>query len=141
MSINISNHPEAVLGSGLHRTVIVVEVLSNESRADWDLQSIARDIVTGDSSGHYEVLDAREISRQDMARALERQGSTPDFLLGEDAWVYNLAPGDEVTWNDPDEGECTRTLRIQKIEFHGDDIVKIYDTEGNYLEARVEELS
>lgn len=84
MGIELTNHPAEVKGTELYRTVFVVEVLSNEPRDDWSLKEIAHDIVSGDSSGIYEVLDSREISKKDMAEALQRQGSDPEFLLGEE---------------------------------------------------------
>lgn len=45
-----------------------------------------------------------------------------------------------MTWNDPDNGLCTRTFIIGTIEFIGN-IVKITDRDGGYIEALVEELS
>jgi hypothetical protein len=54
--------------------------------------------------------------------------------------IKKLHSGDEVTWNDPDEGKCSRTLTIGSIKVTGD-IVRILDIEGDYLECLAEELS
>jgi len=54
--------------------------------------------------------------------------------------VKKLKSGDEVHWKDPDEGLCSRTLTIGSIKVTGD-IVRILDTEGDYLECLAKELS
>jgi hypothetical protein len=54
--------------------------------------------------------------------------------------VKKLEPGDEVTWNDPDDGACTRTDTIGSIELHGD-IVRITWRDGSDLECWAHELS
>lgn len=54
--------------------------------------------------------------------------------------IDELHTGDEVTWNDPDDGLCTRTLKIQEITIVGD-IVQIIDDHGTYLECFKHELS
>jgi hypothetical protein len=51
-----------------------------------------------------------------------------------------LHRGDEVTWNDLDNGICTRTLTILEIQWQND-IATITDTEGNELQAFASELS
>ena len=60
------------------------------------------------------------------------------------ALVRGLRNGDEVTWNDPDEGACTRTMTIRKIVLRGRGggaMVEITDTDGGYLECLARELS
>jgi hypothetical protein len=140
MNIELKKHPERDKDTGLYRTLIVVEVLSTFDVSDYKLSEIAHEIIEGDSSGRYEVLDNREISRLDMAKLLIKQGSDPTFLLGDDAWVYGLSTGDEVFWNDPDDGICSRNIKIQQIEFHGD-VIQITDVNGDYLEVKIDELS
>jgi hypothetical protein len=54
--------------------------------------------------------------------------------------VKNLCPGDEVTWNDPDEGRCTRTGAIQYIKVTGN-VVQITWNDGSDLECFARELS
>lgn len=51
-----------------------------------------------------------------------------------------LQRGDEVTWTDPNNGECSRTLTINMISVTGD-VVRIVDTDGEYLECFASELS
>lgn len=52
-----------------------------------------------------------------------------------------LHPGDEVTWNDPDDGACTCTFTILEIHHHCDDIFKITKMDGGYIEVLASELS
>jgi hypothetical protein len=54
--------------------------------------------------------------------------------------VKKLKQGDEVFWNDPDEGTCSRAMVIMEIVVNGD-IVEITDCSGNYLECLAKELS
>jgi hypothetical protein len=142
--INLYKHPDKVEGSGLYRTLIVIEVLSDREftlGSDIDLEGVVREIEGGDFSGLVEEIDTREISHVDMSRLLEHQESDPEFLLGEKGWVYKLDHGDEVKWNDPDDGKCSRYLRIGTIEFTADgEVAKITDIDGGYLEAHVDEL-
>lgn len=53
----------------------------------------------------------------------------------------DLRPGDQVTWNDPDEGRCSKTLTIEQIVVRSDGICMIGDTTGAYLECFAHELS
>lgn len=53
--------------------------------------------------------------------------------------AMELHKGDEVTWNDPDEGRCTRTIIINTVEID-EDVVKITDPNGDYLECLIGEL-
>ena len=51
-----------------------------------------------------------------------------------------LAVGDEVYWNDPDNGLCSRYYTIGQIEINGE-IVKIWDySDGSYIECFANEL-
>ena len=54
--------------------------------------------------------------------------------------VARLRNGDEVFWNDPDEGLCSRYIIIQTIEVKGD-IVIIQEDDGTTLECFAEELT
>ena len=53
----------------------------------------------------------------------------------------NLRPGDEVTWNDPDDGHCTRSGILSAIEFIGDDSARITFQDGWSAEVLLSELS
>jgi hypothetical protein len=61
--------------------------------------------------------------------------------LRKNDWRHKLQRGDEVTWNDPDEGLCTRTGIILSIEYFGDDSAKLTMTDGWYSEVMLQELS
>ena len=52
-----------------------------------------------------------------------------------------LHRGDEVLWNDPDGGACSRVYKIQHIEWFSDCCVRIMDEDGSTLEAFARELS
>ena len=54
--------------------------------------------------------------------------------------VRDLRPGDEIFWNDPDEGLCSRYITIQEIDLEGD-MLCILDKDGGYLECFPHELS
>ena len=52
-----------------------------------------------------------------------------------------LHAGDEVTWNDPNEGRCTRSGTICEIRYIGDDAAAITFTDGWQAEVFLSELS
>jgi sortase (surface protein transpeptidase) len=56
------------------------------------------------------------------------------------AEVKKLHSGDEVYWNDPDEGTASRVYKIRTIEVIGE-IVVITDSDGSHLECFAKELS
>lgn len=53
----------------------------------------------------------------------------------------NIFEGDEVTWNDPDEGTCTRTGILSDIEYIGGETFRIVFEDGWETEVYAEELS
>jgi len=63
--------------------------------------------------------------------------------------VRKLQSGDEVFWNDPDDGLTSRNIIIQSIKvlppddgcYYGDEIVCIYGKDGDELECYARELS
>jgi hypothetical protein len=56
--------------------------------------------------------------------------------------VKKLQPGDEVFWNDPDDGKCSRHYTISKIEVRQTvQTVIIEDVDGDTLECFASELS
>ena len=55
-------------------------------------------------------------------------------------WRKNLAAGDEVQWNDPDEGTCSRILTIRNIRWEGDDVFVIEDVDGSVVQGFIAEL-
>jgi hypothetical protein len=54
--------------------------------------------------------------------------------------VKKLHRGDEVYWNDPDEGTCSRTLKILAIEVTGN-VVCITEKDGSMVECYARELA
>lgn len=53
-----------------------------------------------------------------------------------------VTPGDEVFWNDPDGGKCSRHLTIHDIEIRKQSLsVIITDVNGDTLECFASELS
>lgn len=65
-----------------HRHTITIEVLSNDlSDFDFDtLEDIHYQITEGHCSGKVTVTNVEELTREEMAKALEKQGSDPTFL-------------------------------------------------------------
>ena len=87
MNTEISNQE----GARYYRTVVQVEVLSDfPGVGDLDLGTIAREIVHGECSGKVAVVSQQVLSKHQMARALVRQGSDPDFM-GLDSALNNDA--------------------------------------------------
>jgi len=50
-----------------------------------------------------------------------------------------LHPGDQVKWNDPDEGTCSRVLTIQTIEINGN-VFTIMEPDGSVIMGYAREL-
>jgi len=61
-------------------------------------------------------------------------------LTTDDAWKLNLHNGDEVYWNDPDDGRCSRILKVSSIVYKGD-FVSIEEQSGAVVECFLSELS
>jgi hypothetical protein len=55
--------------------------------------------------------------------------------------VKQLHPGDEVFWNDPDDGLASRVYKIRNIEFVPPNAVIIEEDDGSVLECFAHELS
>lgn len=141
-NLSIVDEPEESQGSGFYRTVIGVEVLSDQPVLDMGLADIAEQIDSGDFSGRMVTLSEREVSKKDMADLLTSQHSDPSFLLGDDAWVYSLHKGDTVHWNDPDNGLCSKDIVIETIEYYsGEDITEDTVLINGELMCFVSELS
>ena len=51
-----------------------------------------------------------------------------------------LHSGDEVFWEDPDHGACSRTLTIATIDIRPGNLIRITDTDGGELECFAREL-
>lgn len=70
----------------------------------------------------------------------------PEEIMTRDE-VLSLNPHDQVYWNDPDDGSCSRFYYIVTIDHSGphddddDPIVKILDEDGSCLECYASELS
>jgi len=68
----------------VHKTIIQVEILTDGEYTPETLAQIAQDMISGDASGNWGVTSQTPLKDTDAARELERQGSDPAFLLGED---------------------------------------------------------
>lgn len=64
-----------------------------------------------------------------------------DWQIPRNDWRRNLHNGDEITWNDPDGGLCSRTGTICEIEYLEDDAVRLTMTDGWHAEVLLQELS
>lgn len=67
-----------------YRTVISVEVLSEEPYSPESLESIAHDIIEGDCSGRWNVVSSKEVDGAEMAQLLYEQASEPAFFQLDD---------------------------------------------------------
>jgi len=71
------------MSTNLYRTKITIEVLSEGPFTTEDLAEINYAITEGDCSGVVNVETSEELSREEMSKALEKQGSDPEFLTSE----------------------------------------------------------
>lgn len=67
-----------------YRTVIQVEVLSNEPYEYTNLRNLSYDVMEGDCSGVTRVISTEEVDKEQMANLLLSQGSDPSFLINEE---------------------------------------------------------
>jgi len=63
------------------------------------------------------------------------------FLCMKLIYAKQLHSGDEITWNDPDDGLCSRSMIICEIKYKGNGAFSIIDTNGNHLECFACEIS
>jgi len=75
--------PEREVNTDLYKTVYTVVVLSDRDIRGMSLNDIAREVIHGDLSGTYEATSCDELTTGEMASELMKQGSDPEFLLGE----------------------------------------------------------
>ena len=53
--------------------------------------------------------------------------------------IKKLHSGDEIFWNDPDDGLTSRYITIQSIKITGD-VIAIYGKDGDELECFAHEI-
>ena len=53
----------------------------------------------------------------------------------------NLHEGDQVKWNDPDNGICSRLFTILSLRWTGPDTLLITDVSGDESEVFISELT
>ncbi len=126
-----------------YRTIIQVEVLS-EDRFVWDsLSDVAEAIFDGDCSGNTTEISQEEVTPEAMAALLEAQGSDPQFLLGD---------GDEVLCvvsKDTSEAQIKELSALAGVDPSNDydyaggrDVVfNLYDPKTAEFAAAAEKLS
>lgn len=64
-----------------YKTIIQVEVLSDELYILSSLEDVNYDITEGHCSGIVFMKSQTELTEKQVARALKRQGSDPSFLI------------------------------------------------------------
>lgn len=91
------------------------------------------------SPGALDYIQADPEAFQDRVRQC-RYANAMDSYPDED-WRIQLHAGDEVTWNDPDEGKCSRTGIIAEIDFIGQGAVMLRFMDGWESEVLLSELT
>ncbi len=75
-----------------YKTVITIEVLSEDVYAFDSLEQTAYDIQDGGCSGKIEVVKSEELNGENVVKALNNQGSASEFfMLDED--------GNDLVWH------------------------------------------
>ena len=75
-----------------YKTVITIEVLSEDVYAFDSLEQTAYDIQDGGCSGKIEVVKSEELNGENVVKALNNQGSDSEFfMLDED--------GNDLVWH------------------------------------------
>jgi len=64
-----------------------------------------------------------------------------DECCREDGWKDKLAVGDEVFWNDPDDGRCSAIYKIVEITNDDPPVYRLRNDSGSETEAYLKELS
>jgi hypothetical protein len=64
-----------------YKTVITIEVLSEEVYAFDSLEQTAYDIQDGGCSGKIEVVKSEELNGEQVVKALDNQGSASEFFM------------------------------------------------------------
>lgn len=78
---------------------------------------------------------------------LPQDNTGADIDAAQSRFPYNLRAGDEVRWNDPDGGICSRTDRIQLIQYEECEVGELPETatitwpDGSCVECFLTELS
>ena len=67
-----------------YRTLIEVEVLSEEAVDFGDLAAVHYAITDGDCSGQWGITKSEPVSGPKMAKLLKKQGSDPEFFQLDD---------------------------------------------------------
>lgn len=74
-----------VKGKTFWRTVVQVEVLSEDTPWDGELTNLAIDVIDGECSGQMTIKKLEEVPAEKMAKLLIKQGSDAGFFgLNED---------------------------------------------------------
>ena len=94
-----------------YRTVIQIEVLSEEPYSSTDLEKINSDITEGHQSGLVTlVVDSEELDSKICAEKLQAQGSDPEFFS------LDIHGHDTEDAQDIFEGEDDDDTKIKKVK-------------------------
>jgi hypothetical protein len=88
----------------LYKTLYTIEVLSDEPLGEVNLGELQYEITEGHCSGVFREKSRDELTEYEMAKALIRQGSDPEFLLPH--WVqcpYCEGTGQDIVGHDDDK--------------------------------------
>lgn len=114
--------------SKYYKTIIEVEVLSEDPYNPEELEQIAADITTGDCSGKWTISSSEEVSKEKMTELLIAQGSDPEFLIREDEdeedflrerMIKSLIAGDGNSGESQESAEnMVENMSLREIKYH-----------------------
>lgn len=87
--LGTSNTKEYKEDAPYQKTIFEVEVLSNGYVVDCSLSQLADEIYNGDYSGIFRVVSRESLTTEEMSEALTKQGTDPEFILGDDYVLPN----------------------------------------------------
>lgn len=87
--LGTSNTKEYKEDAPFQKTIFEVEILSNGYVNDCSLAQLAEEMEMGDYSGIFRVVSREALTPQEMSEALVKQGSDPEFILGDDYVLPN----------------------------------------------------
>lgn len=124
-----------------YRYTLLVTVLTDKPlKGDEDLIDIANEISDGGDMGEWEIARTERLNPCQTVQAELVLGGDGTFMLGEEAWKYQLRAGDEV-WINKGQPESTGSVIIDSIVYdYANDSYTIRTDEGEEIVGHCSEL-